>query len=295
MVLTPAVKSSGPRPESLAPPAGPLSSLGPVLAPKGRRARAVFDPDSLEAPPGAQPSTQGKAPSWFQGPYRPSDPPKARQLASKREEEAEVVALRAKWAQMEDATARGVVHAERQVAAWADQRARLEEEIVRRQEASRFAAPALRATSQLPPSTGGIGADYISAYAGVTVDAVNALAAGVDSLSSGADAFRVTPGLAPPPSTAAAAESVRAEAQYEYERDVYRIAARMQQLGMVGSVRPEAMQHALAPVPDKAYLECLAKLPRPGSNLSSRPGSVKEAKKKKAGATTGKKGAAKKK
>lgn len=225
---------------------------------------------------------QGKAPSWFQGPFRTGQPHNTSAPPTRKEEEEEIAALRAKWARMEDSAARGIVHAERQVAEWSQQRARLEEEIVRRQEASRFAAPSLRATALPHPGAGNLGADYISAYAGITVDAVHSLAAGVDDVVNAPEAIQLTAGLVPPVTTMAAAESVRAAAPYEYERDVYKIGVRMQQLGIVGCVRPEAMQHALEPVPDKPYLECLAKLPRPGSNLESRPGSVKEARKKSA-------------
>lgn len=64
IVLAPSVRSGGPRQESTHPPQGSLSSLGPVLAPKGRKARAVFDPDNLEAPAGQHPNTQ----VWLGGP-----------------------------------------------------------------------------------------------------------------------------------------------------------------------------------------------------------------------------------
>ncbi len=70
---------------------------------------------------------------------------------------------------------------------------------------------------------------------------------------------------------------------------VNRINLRMQQLHVLGAVDPGALDHALAPVPDKAYLECLRKLPQPGDQFSSRPGSELSAAKKK----TTKKGAKK--
>lgn len=296
LILQPAVKreagrhaAAGTPAAQTAPRPGQVSATGPVFAPKGRKARAVFDPDHLEAPPGPAPNTQGKAPSWFQGPYRPVPqgsgitPPQPKKPMTKKDEEEEVAALRAKWAHMEDAAARGVVHAEAQVAAWAEQRARLEEEIVRRQEASRYAAPAVRVQAATPPpgaahlaaQYASQGADYISAYAGVTVDMVGALASGAEVLEHAPDALRAVPGLAPPPSTLLAAEAARGAAQIEYQREAYTIAVRTQQLGLAGIVRPEAMVAALAPVPDRSYLECVAKLPRPGSHLDSRPGSVK--------------------
>lgn len=49
----------------------------------------------------------------------------------------------------------------------------------------------------------------------------------------------------------------------------------MQELGLTGLLGEHNMAlRALAPVPDKPYLECLAALPRPGHQLSARPGST---------------------
>jgi hypothetical protein len=204
------------------------------------------------------------------------------------EEEGEVEALRQKWAAMEACVSAAPSLVEAQVQEWAVQRARLEEEIVRRQEASRYAAPSLRvATAALRsaadeeagttpatvnhPSMQG----YISAYSGVTTDAVEALASGFQDLAHAPEALRLVPGLAPPPTTTTTAAEVRAGAQTLYERDARRIAQRVSELGLVGAVRPEVLAAALAPVPDKPFLECVARLPRPGENLPSRPSSVR--------------------
>jgi hypothetical protein len=179
---------------------------------------------------------------------------------------------------------------EAQVQEWATQRARLEEEIVRRQEASRYAAPSLRvAAVHLSSAAGEEGCSspgtpaggnpamqgYISAYSGVTTDAVEAVASGFQDLAHAPDALRLVPGLSPPPTTTSTAAEVRAGAQALYERDARRIAARVAELGLMGAVKPEMLAAALAPVPDRPFLECVARLPRPGENLPSRPISVR--------------------
>lgn len=83
------------------------------------------------------------------------------------------------------------------------------------------------------------------------------------------------PGLMLPPSVTATAREVRAKAGEQHAREAMKITRRLAQLGMHGAVSQEAVDHALGPVPDKAYLECLAKLPKPGDLLPSKPGSAR--------------------
>ncbi len=339
--------------------AGPLQAAGPPLVPKGK-ARVVFDPDRLEQAPGAPPNTQvrqvmggcvrpagnsvvaarskardspaahllslprlpaqGKAPSWFQGPYRSAEPQplphgswippfpagQARQdgshdshrhaSASPRPvansgQQQQVETLKAQHNAVQVATRRAATHVEQEMAAWASRRARLEEEIVRRQEASRYAMPLTRclpgssstapsSPPQLPPSSSLPAASALmapgelSAYAGVTRETHASLAAGILEVASAPDALRLVPGLAPAPTTADVAHAERSAAAGSFEREAWRIATRVQELGLVGAVRPQAMIRALAPVPDRPYLECIARLPRPGEHLQQvRPGS----------------------
>lgn len=68
-----------------------------------------------------------------------------------------------------------------------------------------------------------------------------------------------------------------------------RILSRLQQTDLGSRVKPESLVAALAPVPDKPYLECVARLPQPG--LSRPPSSLKEGKRK----TSSRKGAKKSK
>ena len=58
-------------------------------------------------------------------------------------EQAELEALRNKWAAMDAQSDKTQANVEVQMQRWSIQRARFEEEIIRRQEASRFAAPSM--------------------------------------------------------------------------------------------------------------------------------------------------------
>lgn len=268
---------------------GPLMALGPVLAPRAT-ARVGFDPDKVDDTAGAKPTTQGQAPSWYQGPFRidsqagrgpargAAKPSASYKDPQPQSEAAEVEALRQKWSGIERVAASCSAQVHSQVQAWAVQRGRLEEEIVRRQEASRYAAPSLRHLAGPAADTDpGQAAGYVSAYAGVTCDAVQALAAGFHSLEHAGAALRTVPGLAPGPTLTSTAREVRCDSLIEYDQHCQRLASRMQQLGLASTMSPEALQAALAPVPDKSYLECVAKLPRPGEHLASRPPSRRTA------------------
>ncbi|KAJ9508795.1 hypothetical protein QJQ45_028108 [Haematococcus lacustris] len=268
---------------------GPLMALGSVLAPRAT-ARVGFDPDKVDDTAGAKPTTQGQAPSWYQGPFRTDSqagrgpargaakPSASYKDPQPQSEAAEVEALRQKWSGIERVAASCSAQVHSQVQAWAVQRGRLEEEIVRRQEASRYAAPSLRHLAGPAADTDpGQSAGYVSAYAGVTCDAVQALAAGFHSLEHAGAALRTVPGLAPGPTLTSTAREVRCDSVIEYDQHCQRLASRMQQLGLASTMSPEALQAALAPVPDKSYLECVAKLPRPGEHLASRPPSRRTA------------------
>ena len=124
-------------------------------------------------------------------------------------EQAELKAVRERWAAMQDLTDRSQAHVDQQVQIWAEQRARLEEEILRRQEASRFAAPSIRAAM----GTTGMGDGYVSAYAGVTVHAVDAVGAANGDVQFAPEAIRAVPGLMPPTTTTAICNSVKEAAQ----------------------------------------------------------------------------------
>ena len=74
-----------------------------------------------------------------------------------------------------------------------------------------------------------------------------------------------------------AARDLRARAQEDHVHEVTAIERRIAALGLEGVLDVLKVDHALGPVPDKAYLECISKLPRPGEHLRSRPGVVRSA------------------
>ncbi|GFH05614.1 hypothetical protein HaLaN_00107 [Haematococcus lacustris] len=82
-----------------------------------------------------------------------------------------------------------------------------------------------------------------------------ALAAGFHSLEHAGAALRTVPGLAPGPTLTSTAREVRCDSVIEYDQHCQRLASRMQQLGLASTMSPEALQAALAPVPDKSYLD----------------------------------------
>lgn len=81
------------------------------------------------------------------------------------------------------------------------------------------------------------------------------------------------PGLVLPPTVTSIAREFRAHARDEADAELHAIGCRVAELGLEGVLDAAVLERALAPVPDKAYLDCLAKLPRPGEHLVSRPGS----------------------
>ena len=76
-----------------------------------------------------------------------------------------------------------------------------------------------------------------------------------------------------PATVTSIARECRARARDEADAELHAIGRRMAELGLEGMLDAVVLEHVLAPVPDKAYLDCLAKLPRPGEHLESRPGS----------------------
>ena len=82
-------------------------------------------------------------------------------------------------------------------------------------------------------------------------------------------------GLMLPSNVTSAARDIRARAQEDHVHEVTAIERRIAALGLEGAFDMLKVDHALGPVPDKAYLECIAKLPRPGEHLRSRPGGVR--------------------
>ena len=183
-------------------------------------------------------------------------------------EQAELAALRQKWSEMDAQSGRTVAHVESQVQRWSLQRARLEEEIIRRQEASRFASPSIHhhhtmaergrggraggQPQQSPAAAVGGGEDggYMSPYRHVVSDQL-----GLDSEGTSSR----MPGLLLPTTVTSTAREVRSRAKEEHAREMAVVNRRLQELGLEGTVSAEALDHALAPVPDKvrasSYME----------------------------------------
>lgn len=115
---------------------------------------------------------------------------------SARAEDEELEALRHRWATMDAASSN--VGVDQQMQAWALQRARLEEEIIRRQEASRYAAPGAHG--------GSAGDGCLSPYAGL--------------VSEAADGGAGMPGGGVLANTAAMARDVREAAMEEHAAEV---------------------------------------------------------------------------
>lgn len=173
-----------------------------------------------------------------------------------------------------------------EVGAWARHRARLEEEFVRRQEASRFARPCLwqhegTDATQAPAAT----SHSLCVYGGMTREQMDSLRmassyrphGNTDSgaLSAPLDALRAIPGLMPNPGLAAAAAAERACAFAAYQQAVQQVQERLQQLGMPAAISAASLERALAPVSDKPYLQCMARLPRPGEHVPAAARSAK--------------------
>ena len=170
-------------------------------------------------------------------------------LADSREisEREEMEALRRRYAIMDSSALTSSV--ERQVELWSLNRARVEEEIIRRQEASRYASPSIFSSTQKSSDRIETGSSTISAYQHIA-----------SSSSKGEDpndAGRAGGGsLSYLTSIMVSARDARHRAASEYESEKHKIANRMPALSA------DSLSRALQPVADRSYLECIAKLPR---------------------------------
>ncbi|GAX72718.1 hypothetical protein CEUSTIGMA_g174.t1 [Chlamydomonas eustigma] len=181
---------------------------------------------------------------------------------------AELIALSQKWSAMDLHASRTTTNVELRVRKWSMQRARLEEEIVRRQEASRFASPSLHAASgEAVAALKQVDGGYLSPYATLISDQH-----GMESDT----AITKMPGLMLPPSISSSARAVRNQSVENYTHEMLTILRRINELGIDSLVPVQSLDKALSPVPDKAYLQCLSKLPYPGKYLVSRPASSKK-------------------
>lgn len=192
---------------------------------------------------------------------------------------------------MSAASAASEADVQRRVAVWALQRARLEEEMMRRLESLRFAAPTAndnpkfgadgsKMTHGSPPGVEGDEDDeegdlmsaYLSPYARANADFAAAeadAAAGEHTVGGGGGVHAGARGAL-----------MRARHADVAAFDRHERAALVHALGgMIPSmaVAPEVIDRALRPVADRPFLECIAKLPRPGAHLESRPSSLKVA------------------
>ncbi|GLC37011.1 hypothetical protein PLESTM_000531000 [Pleodorina starrii] len=209
------------------------------------------------------------------------------------EQEEEVAVLRAKWSEMETRTNKSVADVQAKVAEWTLQRARLEEEIVRRQEAGRIAplngsiggpgAPPwqLDALHRSEYDDSGLAAGAnLSPYANANAD----LAAATAAAAAGPGAMGFPTGGLHGAAAAALGASMRlrhADVTL-YDRGRGQLLHRLNSLGV--PVASGALDRALRPLEDRPFLDCIARLPRPGEHLVSRPGSVRlPAAKKKGG------------
>ncbi|KAG2436820.1 hypothetical protein HXX76_006342 [Chlamydomonas incerta] len=219
-------------------------------------------------------------------------------------EEEELVALREKWTAMDSKTSASVADVQAKVAEWTLQRARLEEEIVRRQEANRFAKPGAAggggAPWQQPPGMRrpgetddhGLPAGTLSPYANANADlaAATAAAAASSATAPSSVSFMLPGGGGAAASNAAVAGAnmrLRHAEVASYDRGRADLVARLAQLGL--GVNSDTLDRALRPVEDRPFLDCISRLPKPGEHLPSRPGSVRlPAAKKKRSKSAGK-------
>ncbi|PNG99742.1 hypothetical protein TSOC_014473, partial [Tetrabaena socialis] len=217
------------------------------------------------------------------------------------EDDAELRALREKWSAMDARTSQSVADVQNKVAEWTLQRARLEEEIVRRQEVNRFAPAGSGAGGMpgyhsqwhgdnIPPGT-------LSPYANANADLAAATAAAATHIAMpagapGAVSFML-PGSNASGGTAAAAAGASMRLRHaevgSYDMGRADLVTRLASLGV--AVSGETLDRALRPVEDRPFLECISKLPKPGEHLVSRPGSERlpAAKKKQRSKSAGKK------
>ncbi|GFR40625.1 hypothetical protein Agub_g1207 [Astrephomene gubernaculifera] len=197
------------------------------------------------------------------------------------EEEDEVQVLRNKWSVMEARTSQSVADVQSKLAEWTLQRARLEEEIVRRQEASRYAAPGGMHSGGMPwphhlgrpdVDDGSALVGTLSPYANANADLAAATAAAATFSTS------VNFMMPPPPAGGGAAAALGASMRMRhaevamYDRGKTDLLMRLNNMGL--NVSGETLDRALRPVEDRPFLDCIARLPKPGEHLVSRPGSV---------------------
>lgn len=202
--------------------------------------------------------------------------------AGQSSEDVELAELRSRFARMDRHHQRFEEDIAAKMRAWALQRARLEEEITRRQESSRFAAPLVPPRPDTLACPGApenlvrmkqaqgqqedpMAHTYLSPYA-----QYSKMSAQVNSANLIAEA------------KAAYLEEAVADAEELRER-----------LGEVGvNISPEVWERALVPVRDKTFLECIAKLPKPGDHLPGRPGGPAKKTKRKGSSKGKRKGSA---
>ena len=150
-------------------------------------------------------------------------------------EHDEMEALRKRYAAMDSSIMTASV--EKQIEAWSLRRARLEEEIIRRQEASRFASPSVFNSGQ-----------SLSAYHHIS---------STSSKEEDSNEGRGGTNLSYLTSIVSSARDARHRAAAEFESDKQKIETKMNP-----RLAADTLYKALQPVPDKSYLECIAKLPR---------------------------------
>ncbi|EFJ48500.1 hypothetical protein VOLCADRAFT_117542 [Volvox carteri f. nagariensis] len=223
-------------------------------------------------------------------------------------EEEEVRSLRNKWSAMESKTNKSVADVQTKVAEWTLQRARLEEEIVRRQEAGRIAplngnlgsrgspggaaAPPwqVNALRRSEYDDGPLGPGSLSPYANANADLAAATAAAATSGPGAMSFMGPTGGGLHSAAAASLGASMRQRhadvARYDTGRS--ELLHRLISLGV--AVKGDALDRALRPLEDRPFLDCIARLPKPGDHLPSRPGSVRlPAAKKKRSKSAGRK------
>ncbi|GIL47888.1 hypothetical protein Vafri_4522 [Volvox africanus] len=218
------------------------------------------------------------------------------------EELEEVQMLRSKWSEMESKTAKSVADVQAKVAEWTLQRARLEEEIVRRQEAGRIAPlnGSLGQGGHAPPwqlngfrraeyEEGPLGPGSLSPYANANADLAAATAAAAAGPGAMNGIMGPTGGLHGAAAAALGASMRQRHADVStYDRGRPELLRRLNSLGV--PVSRDTLDRALRPLEDRPFLDCIARLPKPGDHLVSRPGSVRvPAAKKKRSKSAGKK------
>lgn len=169
------------------------------------------------------------------------------------------------------------------MAEWTLQRARLEEEIVRRQEANRFAKPSAAGGTSAPwqqqpgmhkpgnANDPSLPAGTLSPYANANADLAAATAAASSAAVPSSVSFMLPGGGGGAASSAAVAGAnmrLRHAEVTSYDRGRADLVMRLAQLGV--GVNSDTLDRALRPVEDRPFLDCISKLPKPGDHLPSR-------------------------